>query len=152
MVIFLKKQHIYKYNVFKVEGVGGQRTCKNMTSKNKLDYTKDVLVALFGGYTITFLGIVIVAILLLFFQISENMVDMGILAIYVLACLTAGLIIGKRTKSRKFLWGMLSGGIYFVILFLISFLVQSSAENIGNDLVTVLLMCVGSGTLGGMIS
>lgn len=123
-----------------------------MVSKNKLDYTKDVLISLLGGYGITFLGIVIISMLLLLFQISENMVDIGITAIYVLACLGAGFIIGKRTKSRKFLWGMVSGVIYFVILLVVSFLVQSSMKNIGNDLVTVMLMCIGSGTLGGMIS
>lgn len=123
-----------------------------MVSKNKLDYAKDVLISLLGGYGITFLGIVIISALLLFFQISENMVDIGITAIYVLACLGGGFIIGKRTKSRKFLWGMVSGVIYFVILLVVSFLVQSSMKNIGNDLVTVMLMCIGSGTLGGMIS
>lgn len=123
-----------------------------MVSKNKLDYTKDVLISLLGGYGITFLGIVIISMLLLFFQISEDMVDIGIMAIYVLACLGGGFIIGKRTKSRKFLWGMVSGVIYFAILLVVSFLVQSSMKNIGNDLVTVMLMCIGSGTLGGMIS
>ena len=123
-----------------------------MVSKNKLDYTKDVLISLLGGYGITFLGIVIISMLLLFFQISEDMVDIGIMAIYVLACLGGGFIIGKRTKSRKFLWGMVSGVIYFAILLVVSFLVQSSMNNIGNDLVTVMLMCIGSGTLGGMIS
>ena len=123
-----------------------------MISKNKLDYTKDILVSLLGGYVITFLGIVMIAMSLLFFQISENMVDIGIIAIYVLACLAAGFIIGKRTKNRKFLWGMLSGGIYFVLFLVISLLTQSSGEHIGNELVTVLLMCIGSGTLGGMIS
>lgn len=123
-----------------------------MVSKNKLDYAKDVLISLLGGYGITFLGIVMISLLLLFFQISENMVDMGITAIYVLACLGAGFIIGKRTKSRKFVWGMVSGGIYFFILLMISLLLQNSMKNMGNDLVTVMLMCIGSGTLGGMIS
>ena len=123
-----------------------------MKEKNKLDYVKDVLVSLFGGYVITVLGIVIVALLLLLFQISENMVDIGIIIIYVLSCLGAGFIVGKRTKARKFLWGMVSGIIYFLILLLISFLMQHSMKNIGSDLATVLLICIGSGTLGGMIS
>ena len=126
--------------------------CGSMKEKNKLDYVKDVLVSLFGGYVITVLGIVIVALLLLLFQISENMVDIGIIIIYVLSCLESGLIVGKRTKARKFLWGMVSGIIYFLILLLISFLMQHSMKNIGSDLATVLLICIGSGTLGGMIS
>ena len=123
-----------------------------MKEKNKLDYVKDFLVSLFGGYVITVLGIVIVALLLLLFQISENMVDIGIIIIYVLSCLGAGFIVGKRTKARKFLWGMVSGIIYFLILLLVSFLMRHSMKNIGSDLATVLLICIGSGTLGGMIS
>lgn len=123
-----------------------------MKEKKKADYVKDILVSLFGGYLITFLGIVILAVLLLILQISENMVDIGILVIYVTACLAAGIIVGKRTMNKKFLWGMVSGVMYFLILFIISMLANQSIENVGNDLVTTFCICVGSGTLGGMIS
>lgn len=123
-----------------------------MKEKNKLDYVKDVTVSLLAGYVITFLGIVILAFFLLMFQLSESMVDIGIIVIYVLACLLAGFVAGKRTKNRKFLWGMLCGGIYFCILLVISFLVRQSMENVGRDITTVLLVCIGSGTLGGMLS
>lgn len=123
-----------------------------MKEKNTLDYAKDVAVSLFVGFGITFLGITLLALLLLLFQLSENMVDIGIIVIYVLACLLTGFVIGKRTKSRKFLWGMLSGGIYFGILLVISLAARQSMENVGNDLTTVLFICIGSGTLGGMLS
>lgn len=123
-----------------------------MKEKNKLDYAKDILVSLFGGYAITVLGIVSVALLLLFFQISENMVDIGIIIIYIVSCLGAGFIVGKRTKVRKFLWGMVSGMLYFLILMLVSLLMRHSLGNIGSDLATAALICIGSGTLGGMIS
>ena len=125
---------------------------KAMKEKERLDYVKDVLVSIFGGYVITFLGIVILAFLLLMFQISENVVDLGIIIIYVLSCFLAGFIIGKRTKARKFLWGMGSGAIYLCVLLLLSFAARQSMQNIGSDLITVLLICVGSGTLGGMVS
>lgn len=123
-----------------------------MKEKKKADYMKDVLVSLFGGYGITFLGIVLLAVLLLLLQISENVVDIGILAIYVLSCLAAGWIVGKRTKNKKFLWGMVSGSVYFLILFIISLMANQSMEKVGNDLLTTLCICLGSGTLGGMIS
>ena len=41
---------------------------KEMSGKNKLDYVKDIFVSLVGGYGLTFLGIVILAFLLLMFQ------------------------------------------------------------------------------------
>lgn len=123
-----------------------------MKEKNKLEYAKDVAVSLFVGYVITFWGIVILAFLLLMFQFSESMIDIGIIIIYVLSCLLIGFVIGKRTKNKKFLWGMLSGGIYFGMLLAVSLLAGQSMENVGRDLTTVLLICVGSGTLGGMLS
>ena len=125
---------------------------KNMKEKKGLDYTKDVAVSLVVGYVITFLGIVMLAFLLLMFQLSESMVDIGIIVIYVLSCLLTGFVIGKRTKNKKFLWGMLSGGIYFCLLLVISLLSGQSMENVGSDLSTVLFICAGSGTLGGMLS
>ena len=123
-----------------------------MENKKGLDYAKDVLISLLGGYAITFLGILILAFLLLILQITENTVDIGILVIYVVANLTAGFIIGKRIKRRKFLWGMVSGTGYFLILFFLSKMLGQEVGKLGKDLITTLLICVGSGTLGGMIS
>mgnify|MGYP003311588208 CR=1 FL=1 len=127
-------------------------SAKGMSGKSKTDYVKDVLVSLFGGYGITFLGIVILAFLLLMLQISEDMVDIGIIIIYVLACLTAGVIIGKRTKMKKFLWGMFAGGMYFLVLLVMSLILHNTLGGAGKDIITVFLICAGSGTLGGMIS
>lgn len=123
-----------------------------MKEKRSLDYVKDVIVSMFGSYVVTFLGILILAFVLLLFQITESSVDIGILVIYILAGLSAGFIVGKRTGNRKFLWGMVSGACYFLILFLLSVVLHQNVEHLGNDLVTTILICVGSGTLGGMLS
>jgi len=113
---------------------------------------KDVVVSIFGSYVVTFLGILVLAFVLLMFQITESSVDIGILIIYILAGLSAGFIVGKRTGSRKFLWGMISGAGYFLILFLLSIALGQNVNHLGNDLITTTLICIGSGTLGGMLS
>ena len=123
-----------------------------MREKSRLDRIKDIVVSIFGGYAVTFLGIVILAFLLLMFQITENVVNVGILVIYVLSTLSAGFIVGKRAGSRKFMWGMASGICYFVILYLVSLILKQDMNHLANDLVTIILICVGSGTLGGMLS
>lgn len=127
-------------------------TIRERIVKSKSDYMKDVLVALFTGYICTFLGIVLLAFLLLFFQLSEDMVDIGIVVIYILACLSLGIVAGKRTKNKKFLWGMAGGGIYFLILILISLAAHHSLGGEGKDMITTFFICVGSGALGGMLS
>ena len=118
-----------------------------MKEKGRLDYAKDVVVSILGSYVVTFFGILVLAFVLLMFQITESSVDIGILIIYVLAGLSAGFIAGKRTGNRKFLWGTISGAGYFLILFLLSVVLGQDVSHLGNDLITTLLICVGSGTL-----
>ena len=123
-----------------------------MKEKGSLDYIKDVVISILGSYMITFLGILVLAFVLFMFQITENGVDIGILVIYILAGLSAGFIAGKRTGNRKFLWGMISGAGYFLVMLLVSAVLGQNVRNLGSDLVTTILICVGSGTLGGMLS
>ncbi len=123
-----------------------------MESKNRQIYVKDILISLLGSYVITFLGILVLALLLLFFQISEEVVDIGIIVIYIFACLFAGFVIGKRRKEKKFLWGMAAGGCYYVLLLLLSLFLRHSLNTTDNGIITTCLLCLGSGTFGGMIS
>lgn len=123
-----------------------------MEGKNRQIYIKDILISLLGSYVITFLGILVLALLLLLFQISEEVVDIGIIVIYIFACLFAGFVIGKRRKEKKFLWGMAAGGCYYILLLLLSLLLNHSLNTTGNDIVTTCFLCLGSGTFGGMIS
>jgi len=47
---------------------------------------------------------------------------------------------------------MVSGTGYFLILFFLSKMLGQEVGKLGKDLITTLLICGGSGTLGGMIS
>ena len=80
------------------------------------------------------------------------MVTAGIVAIYVLSTFAAGFIMGKLKKSKKFIWGLLMGGIYFLLLFGISFGVYRSFEGNGTSVLTTFLLCTGGGMLGGMLA
>ena len=72
-------------------------------------------------------------------------------AVYVLACFFGGLAAGKGGKKRKFLWGLLTGAIYFLVLFLLSWKTGTERESIRSFLLAAAL-CLGGGMLGGMIS
>ena len=80
------------------------------------------------------------------------MIDLGIVISYILSCFFLGFIIGKRTKSRRFLWGILGGILYFMILVIMSMAAQNSFSGEGKDILTTFMVCVGSGALGGMLS
>ena len=70
-------------------------------------------------YIITGLGLVLLAVLLEKMQQGETFVKVGIVIVYILSGFVGGLIAGKKMKTRKFLWGILMGAAYFVILLLV---------------------------------
>ena len=96
--------------------------------------------------------LVILALLLYKAGLSEEMVNAGILLIYVISTFSGGFVIGKLAGVRKFLWGLLLGVVYFVLLLLISLGIYHSLQSDLMNLGTTFLLCAGGGMLGGMIS
>lgn len=124
-----------------------------MEMKNsKITYLAKITISLVVGYLVTILGILVLALLLLGFQLTEDTVNIGIIIIYVISTFAGGLAAGKQLKVRKFFWGMITGVIYYLVLILVSLGTGQSLTNQGQELITVFLMCFGGGTLGGMIS
>lgn len=121
-------------------------------TKNRKNLPLTVISTLLIMYVITGLALLILALLLFKMQLSENIVTVGIMIIYILSCLLGGLITGKRMQSRKFLWGILMGAIYFLILLVGSFLLNRGISSDAVHVVTTLVMCMASGMIGGMIS
>ena len=79
-----------------------------------------MLKSLLCAYVVT--GIFLAALALLLYKagLGEEMVNGGILLIYVISSFSGGFVMGKLTGNRKFLWGMLTGILYFVLLFVIT--------------------------------
>ena len=86
------------------------------------------------------------------FRMGEAQVTAGIYAIYILSCLIGGFLAGKAMKTRRFLWGLLSGLLYFLFLFILSALQESGITAEPHAVLTVLGICAASGMAGGMIS
>ena len=92
------------------------------------------------------------ALLLYRFDLSEKVVSGCIVGIYIIVTFLAGFLAGKREGSRKFLWGLLLGGLYFLILTVISLAVNQGMNEVSGNFFTVLILCCGTGMLGGMLS
>ena len=103
-------------------------------------------------YVITGLALLALALLLFKMQLSENVVTIGIMVIYIVSCLIGGLIAGKRIQVRKFLWGVVVGAVYFVILLVGSLLMNRGISSDTVHVATTLVMCMAAGMIGGMIS
>ena len=107
---------------------------------------------LLASYLITGIFLLVLSLLLYRYHISERTVNIGITLTYCLSTFLAGFLAGKSKKKRKFLWGLALGAAYFVILCLISLAVKGSLKQISGDFLSTLILCMGSGMLGGMIS
>lgn len=111
-----------------------------------------VLKALLVAYIVTGILLLILAALLYKMELDEKAVSAGIIAIYVIATLIGGLVIGKMAKTRRFVWGLGLGILYFLLLILITLGVYRTLDSGGVNMVTAFILCAGGGMIGGMIS
>lgn len=112
----------------------------------------DVIKALLCAYIVTGILLLVLTLLLYKAGLSEENVNAGIILTYVISTFSGGFVIGKLARVRKFLWGLLLGVVYFVLLLLISLGIYHSLQSDLMNLATTFLLCAGGGMLGGMIS
>ncbi len=113
--------------------------------------------SLLVSYFLSALLLTILALALFQMKLSPSSVAGGVYAVYGVSCFIGGVLTGKGSGSRRFFWGLCSGLLYFLVLALMSFLLngslgQSAAGQDSAKLPLVLGICAASGTIGGMIS
>ena len=107
---------------------------------------------LVASYFITGILLLLLSMALYKFHISQTIVNIGIIVIYCLSTFITGFLAGKSQRQKKYIWGLLLGGVYFLVLCLISVTINSTINDLSGNFVTSMLLCVGSGMLGGMLS
>lgn len=110
------------------------------------------LKCLLFSYILTGGLLLLLAFLLYKLHLSEKVVNVCMILIYIATSFFAGFITGKRKGRRKFFWGALMGGLYFAVLFLMSVVINRSFPQLSSDFTTTMLLCLGGGMLGGMLS
>ena len=110
------------------------------------------LKALLASYIVTGILLLLLTMALYKMELNEKMVSAAIVAIYVMATLIGGILIGKMAKVKRFIWGLGLGIAYFALLLLITLGVYHTLNGDGANLVTTFILCAGGGMVGGMIS
>ena len=111
-----------------------------------------VLKALLASYIVTGILLLLLTMALYKMELNEKMVSAAIVAIYVMATLIGGILIGKMAKVKRFIWGLGLGIAYFALLLLITLGVYHTLNGDGANLVTTFILCAGGGMVGGLIS
>lgn len=125
---------------------------KNKQEQVAVDKVLFFLKTLLFSYILTGGLLLLLTLLLYKFSLSEKIVSVCIIGIYIGASFFAGLVTGKKMGSRKFLWGLFAGILYFLVLVVVSLAVNHSLKDVATNFFTVLALCAGSGMLGGMIA
>ena len=111
-----------------------------------------VLKALVAAYIVTGLLLLILAFALYKLGLSENVVELGVVFIYLLSSAIGGFFIGKCMEVKRLLWGVLLGLFYAVLLLVLSLIVRGNAQGIIQSGLLNTLICLGGGAIGAFLS
>lgn len=125
---------------------------KKMFFRGKMSKGKTLVKSLILSYIISIAMIMILAFLMLQFKLGTMIMDIGVIVIYIFSTFIGGLFAGKKLRERRFLWGLLTGVLYFIVLVLLSALYHGPSNSGPVIYLTTGLMCLGGGMLGGMVS
>lgn len=125
---------------------------KNEQEQQGQTLVKDMVKVLFVMYFVTMILLVLLAFMLFKTELPEIATKIWLIAVYVISGFLGGFFIGKKRKNKKFLWGLIIGLIYFVILLAVSLLLYKGLTDDWLHLATTLVLCAVSGTVGGMVS
>ena len=106
-----------------------------------------ILKSLLAAYVVTGILLMILAMALYKFELTEEAVTAGITAVYLLSTFAGGLVAGKLAKIRRFLWGIVLG-----FLLLITWGIYRTFHGSGTEILITFALCAGGGMAGGMIS
>lgn len=111
-----------------------------------------LLKCLLASYVLTALLLLALSCALWKLGLGEQPVRIAVIVIYVAATMAGGWLAGKALQTRRLLWGLLLGIAYFVVLAVMSLVVNGDASALGESFVTVLALCAGGGMLGSIVS
>lgn len=103
------------------------------------------------AYIISALVLVVLALLMYKMDLSESVVRGAIIFAYVVSCFVSGMVVSANREGRRYLWGLLQGVIYYVILLVVSMICNRAVFTQIPGILPALFLCAFGGMLGGMV-
>lgn len=117
--------------------------------KNKLNLN-NCLRGLVLAFIITFILLLIVALLLRFTNIRESHITLLNNFVLTISIVVSSAVLGKKIKEKGWLNGSILGFLYYFIIILLN-LIFNRPLNFGMFLLVRLLIATALGAIGGMI-
>lgn len=109
-----------------------------------------VIKGLILSYAVTGLLLLGLAFLVYRFRWGEQMTNLAVIGIYVLVTFLGGFVTGKKVREQKFLWGLVLGFLYILIISLLAMAVSHTFHVPDTASLSAVALCTGGGLLGGM--
>ncbi|MBQ7433372.1 MAG: TIGR04086 family membrane protein [Lachnospiraceae bacterium] len=119
-----------------------------MTAKHMLSGFKILLLSLL----VTVVLLLVLSLLYYKLKFGTGTVTILVFFVYVLSCLTGGFLAGKHFQTRRAIWGLGFGLLYFLLLLGISFASGKEVADHIMNLTGILAACAISGAMGGFLS
>ncbi len=116
-----------------------------------LNLAKMFLFAIIAALMVTGILLILAAVLLEKLGLTESQAKILIYGIYVASALLAGLIAGKWQREKKFMWGVLAGTVWFLVVLIASIVTNGMVLNVKEFFPAAVCM-LGGGMLGGMLA
>lgn len=111
-----------------------------------------VVKGLLASYAVTAGLLMLMALLLLKLKLPWTAVTAGVMFTYLFSCFLGGFLLGKGVGKNKFLWGLILGVAYFVLLLILSAIAAPGDFGGAGGLFATLLLCCAGGMTGGMLA
>ena len=113
---------------------------------------KALLISLVASYLLSAVLLFILTFILYKLKLRESQITPAVYLLYGISCFAGGLLCGKALRTRRFLWGLLTGVLYFIALFSASILLRQGRVPDISHVLPVLACCVAGGMAGGILS
>ncbi len=104
------------------------------------------------AYGVTGAFLLVLAFVMYKAQPSSGAISVGIIFAYIFSTFLGGFMLGRKVKEKRYLWGLLFGVLYFLVIFFMSMILNKTVFGGMGSAVTVFIMCTLSSMVGGMIS
>ncbi len=104
------------------------------------------------AYFISAILLIVLALAAYKMGMGEKIVSIGIYAVYIISTCAAGLIAGSKIGSARAIWGMAAGAVYYMVIFIVSLILNKGIAQNTAGILTALVLCVLGGFIGGFFS
>ena len=117
-----------------------------------MDIAQKMMKALIAGYVLTLVMLLILTYVIKKFTLDEKTVDSIIGAVYLVGSFLGGMFAAWLAGRRRLVAGMFYGGLYMVILIIISSVMMKAPVYDTSSMVVKVLTGMVSGAIGGFFS